>query len=534
MVQENQTSGFENLQDRTDLMQTQQALEASKADYRYLIDHAVDGILIGDSRGFLIVANTKISEMTGYTIDELLTKHIRDLFTPESLLEKPLRFDILNQGLLLVNERELLRKDGSTIPTEMNSRKLPDGRYQAFFRDITERKKAEKLLHETEERLRQAEKMEAIGKLAGGIAHDINNQVAGIMGYAELLSMKTEPPLSTYSEGIVKTCHRIAETVGRLLSFARKGTYIKTPVDMHRLIFETASILSHSIDKRIRIRQSLDACSAIVMGDQHQLQNVLLNIAINSRDAMPDGGELLFATKVVSPSDTSFFAEHRQNLPSGKYLEIAISDTGIGMDEQIQRHIFEPFFTTKEPGQGTGMGLASVYGAVTAHSGSISVSSAPGKGTVMTILLPLFEHEETTSAEQGEQDAQPGEHSKLQVMVVDDEPTVCIILCEMLKELGHVPHPFNDAIEALAFFQDQPKLIDLVILDMIMPNKNGAQTFAELRAIRSEVKVLLVSGFSIDGEAHQLIGQGANGFLQKPFGLSALRRELAIIFGREE
>lgn len=249
--------------------------------------------------------------------------------------------------------------------------------------DVTERK-------QLEERLRQSEKMDAIGQLAGGIAHDFNNQLVGIMGYSEMLYKKLDDEnLKSFAENILKASKRAADLTGNLLAFARKGKYREVQVDVHGIIDEVVVMLEHSIDKRIDIRKMFKADGAVIAGDPTQIQNALLNLAINARDAMPSGGELLFSTDTVK-IDEYFNKLHAQKLPEGNYMKICVSDNGTGMDSDMIKHVFEPFFTTKESGKGTGLGLASVYGTVKSHKGVIDVQSEPGHGTTFNIYFPVF------------------------------------------------------------------------------------------------------------------------------------------------
>ena len=242
-----------------------------------------------------------------------------------------------------------------------------------------------------QEQLHQSEKMEAIGQLAGGIAHDFNNQLSGIMGYADILAGKlTDEKFKGHAEAIVRAAKRSADLIQQLLAFARKGKYLSVPVNLHKLISEVAVLLERSIDKRITIQQILKAGPCLATGDPTQLQNVLLNIAINARDAMPEGGTIIFETAVVT-LDAQYCAKHPYDITPGRYVQVCVTDNGVGMDDQTQMHIFEPFFTTKQLGRGTGMGLAAVYGTIKNHHGAINVYSEVGHGTTFKVYLPLAE-----------------------------------------------------------------------------------------------------------------------------------------------
>ncbi len=382
--------------------------------------------------------------------------------------------------------------------------------------DITEQR-------QLEERLRQAEKMDAIGQLAGGVAHDFNNQLSGILGYADLLLFKLEDPaLRKYAQNVMTASRYAADLTKKLLAFARKGQYQTVPVDIHQLIRETADFLRHSLDKRIIMRQRLEADRTVVVGDPSQLQNALLNLGINARDAMPEGGELVFGTALVQVDD-DFKATHEWNLPKGECLMVSVSDNGCGMTPAVQARIFEPFFTTKEVGKGTGMGLAAVYGTVKLHQGAINVYSEPGLGTVFKLYLPLAEVGTDTAGSTGTQPALP----KMRILVADDEEILREVLAEMLATAGHTVLTAANGEEAIGLYADQWREIDLVILDMIMPEVNGRDTFRRLKEINPRVKALLTSGFGVNGQAQSILDEGVRGFVQKPFERNDLTRRLA-------
>ena len=258
------------------------------------------------------------------------------------------------------------------------------------------RVQAQEALFQSEQRLRQSEKMQAIGQLAGGVAHDFNNQLTGIIGNADLVqvTIHDQPEVSKYVDNILTAANRAADLTSKLLAFARKGNYLAVPVDIHLIINEVASLLLRSVDKNIRIEQQFKAKNSVIIGDPTQLQNALLNLAINARDAMPEGGELLFATDNVD-LDQEFCRSDSFDISSGAYLEILVKDTGTGIEPEIQGRIFEPFFTTKKEGKGTGMGLAAVYGTINTHRGSLRVSSELKHGTAMTLHFPLAPGQKT-------------------------------------------------------------------------------------------------------------------------------------------
>ena len=393
------------------------------------------------------------------------------------------------------------------------------------FNDITERKRTEDALRKSEERLRQTEKMQAIGQLAGGIAHDFNNQLTGVLGYADMLANRLEnPELLHYAENIKKASKRAAELTQQLLAFGRKGKNLSIPVEIHRIISDVSSMMERSFDKRIRIAQNLSAQCAIVTGDPTQIHNALLNLGLNARDAMPEGGELLFETKTIEMDD-SFIRNHFHDVTPGPYVRIAVTDTGIGMTADTQKRIFEPFFTTKEPGQGTGLGLASVYGTIKNHGGAINVYSEVGHGTTFHLYLPLSASAESEEKEASRAVIKGTEH----ILIVDDEEMVRELAADMLHELGYQVTTCEDGKTALEVYRDSWQNIDLVLLDMIMPDLDGRDTFAAMREINPDIRAILSSGYSINGKAQAILDEGVKAFVGKPFDQAELSEAVAYV-----
>ena len=316
---------------------------------------------------------------------------------------------------------------------------------------------------------------------------------------------------------------RAAELTAKLLAFARKGKYRSVSVDVHELLHEVVEILRHSIDKKVGIKQALKAHPSTVRGDPTQLQSALLNLAINAADAMPNGGNLVFSTDVVRV-DEDYCQGRTHDMAPGPYLQICVSDTGCGIASADQSRIFEPFFTTKEPGKGTGMGLAAVYGTVKQHHGAIDVYSEVGKGTTFKILLPV----EYAPAEQVQRIATvvPAPRDAT-ILLVDDERTIRALGEDMLGGLGYRVITREHGAAAVEFYREHWKEIDLVVLDIIMPEMSGPEACRAMQEINPEVKVLLCSGYSMDGMAESLMADGVCGFLQKPFDRVRLSVQVA-------
>jgi signal transduction histidine kinase len=393
---------------------------------------------------------------------------------------------------------------------------------------VQERTKA---LEESQERLRQAEKLEAIGLLAGGIAHDFNNHLTSIMAFADLIRVtaKDNAEIRELAEGILAGSRRSADLTGQLLAFARKANLLAVPVDVHRVIADVTSLLKHTIDKRIIIRHDLAAAPSTILGDPTQLENALLNLALNARDAMPSGGELLFATSIAELDD-AYCRTIPHEVTPGTYLRVSVSDTGCGMDEKTRNRIFEPFFTTKAPGKGTGMGLPAVYGTVRSLNGAIAVYSEPGHGSSFHLyfpVLPIAGEAPHVSAEPSPTDKGHGH-----VLVVDDEKTVSAAVSKLLQSMGYTVTVRGNGKEALEFYTSNWKSVDLVLLDMIMPVMGGKDAFVAMQKINPGIVALLSSGYSLNGEAQSMLDAGVAGFMQKPFTIAELRAKIGPLLGR--
>jgi PAS domain S-box-containing protein len=391
--------------------------------------------------------------------------------------------------------------------------------------DITERRSAQRAKIEIERQLLHAQKMEAVGTLAGGLAHDLNNLLTGILGRAELLKLDTGPDSRVHqsAEVIETAALRATEITRQLLGFAREGKIKNVPVALVQLIEEAISILEHTLDKRIGIITSFEIEQPVVYGDPGQLEQVLLNLAVNARDAMPEGGRLMVEVAAARPEPDRVRAAGCDD--TAHYLLIRISDTGCGIKKEIQGRIFEPFFTTKEQGQGTGMGLAMVYGIVENHGGWIEVDSEPGRGSVFSVYLPLSEDFEPQVTEPLPDTISPPEGAN--ILVVDDDEVVLETISGMLSELGYSVRCAENGRDAVAIYHRHGEEIDLVLLDMIMPVMNGAACYRALRELNPEVRVLIVTGHAMDDVAGELAVEGGCDIITKPFLRATLSSAVA-------
>ena len=380
--------------------------------------------------------------------------------------------------------------------------------------DVTERK-------ELEAQLRHTQKMDAIGQLAGGVAHDFNNQLAGILGMAELLyDQVADEQARKHVNMIIRAARRSEQLTQQLLAFSRKGNYRLDTVDVHELLDAVVMMLERS-DKRLRIHRHDTEAELLTRGDPGQLENAFLNLGLNARDAMPDGGTLSLVTEAVSLSE-DYCRRNRFDIVPGDYVKVKVVDTGAGMDAETVQHIFEPFFTTKPVGEGAGMGLAAVYGTVKSHAGAITVYSDPSLGTTFSVYLPRHRQAAGHAAEAGEEAAVPTGDAVL--LVAEDEEIVREMALAILRSLGYTVQAVTNGREAVDYYREHWREIDLVVLDMIMPQMDGNAAFHAMREINPAVKAILTSGYSLDNAAQQLLDAGMKGFVQKPFLTADLAR----------
>ncbi len=487
-------------------------MRASEQRFRSLVEHLPQSIFIKDRNSAYISCNVRYAKNLGINQKEIAGKD-DFAFHPKELAEKYRADDkvVMDTGAIKdIDEHYYVNgveRWAHTIKVPFHDEQRQIIGVLGISEDITERR-------ELEQRLHQSEKMDAIGKLAGGVAHDFNNQLLGIMGYAEMIYDQAENQNHReFADNIVKASRRSADLTKQLLAFARKGKFISVPVNLHDVIHEVISLLKHSIDKRIIIRHHLDADSPIVLGDPTQLQNAILNLAINARDAMPDGGELTLSTATADLNDDD---ARELYLEKGRYLAMTVTDTGTGMDAETQKHMFEPFYTTKGHKKGTGLGLAAVYGAVKNHHGAVDVLSELGRGSIFKIYLPLLK--DAGIIELKDAAAVPA-RGDARILIVDDEEVARNFGTDILRRLGYKVTVCKDGEEAVAFYRDFWQNIDLVVLDMVMPKMGGRDTFIAMRKINPNIKAILASVYSIEGEAQEILGEGVLGFVQKPFSI---------------
>ena len=513
---------------------TEEALRDSEEKYRTQFREALDAVFIADAEtGVILDCNPAAEALVERERSEIVGRHQRILHPEEDAdgdFSRTFTQHLSGeQGDAL--DTRVVTRDGRIRDVSVKANKFQlRGKkvMQGVFRDISERKRAERDKAILEEQLCHSEKMRAIGQLAGGIAHDFNNVLGAIAGYADLIHESNQDaeggsidPVLAKRVGVIrKASGRAANLVSKQLAFSRRGKFRDTSVDLHEIIGDVLVLLEQSIDRNIHVKTVPAARNGIVKGDPSQLSNAILNIAINARDAMPEGGALTITTRNWRIGQGRGWAE----CVPGEYLVVSISDTGVGMDERTRARVFEPFFTTKDPSKGVGLGLASAYGTVRNHRGNLDVSSSPGMGTTFTIYLPVEEEcleEKTDGSSNG---VVKGNGT---VLVVDDDEMMRDMACDSLSQLGYGVHACADGAEAVAWYQEHHAEIDVVLLDMIMPVMDGAECCRKLKSIRGDVKVLLTSGYSRNDKIQRTLDEGALGFVEKPFEIHRLSEIVA-------
>ncbi len=519
-----------NHRTRRRLVETETRLREAEARYRRLLESAADGMLhIVEDR--IVFANRRAREMLDYDADSLRALPLRELFPemdtgPWTLLagcmKDPSRCDIRGG-----REARIRTRNGELIAVEFSLSAVSNAPAEGILlriTDITERKRESDQKGVLEQRLRRAEKLEAVGRLAGSIAHDFKNLLGGVMAYADLLKLRLSgrEALQRYAEQIRSSCSEASQLIAQLLSFARANPGFDTPVDIHLLVQEVAQLLEHMIDPRITIELDLAAENHIVTGDMVRLKNAVLNLAVNARDAISDSGRIIFRT-ACRTVDEAYCARYPEAHP-GEYLMLTVSDTGSGIPPEELEKVFDPFFTTKEPGKGTGLGLTSVYGCVRAHGGHIVLHSRPQQGTTFTLALPAAgsvaeqKLRQTTDSEAVREALSGTGH----ILVVDDEPVVLSALKESLQELGYTVVACGNADEALEYYRVCHAEIDLVLLDMVMPLMSGREALRRMRQIDADVPALFITGYSSPMTPNELTQEGVAGMIQKPFDMVGL------------
>ncbi len=492
-------------------------LKASEQRYADLFENAPDLYVSVNREHSVVGCNRTGADMLGYPRDRVLGLPLEALFASDrrtalaTVIEQ-----MFAEGKALKNVEEQMRKqDGHPLNVMLNSTLVFDdsGRTvnaRIVARDITERKRMEgALLH--------AQKIDSIGNLAGGIAHDFNNILAAILGSASIMRRRlaARSNLRKYVEIIESSAMRGSSLTRQLLTFARKTETMVEPVDVNQVITETIELFRRSVTRGITIRTVLSTDQVTISGDSGQIQQAILNLLLNARDAMPGGGTLVITTDVTAADART--ASQFSSVQPGLFVTIRVEDTGHGIPPDIQNRIFEPFFTTKD--HGTGLGLSVVYGVIQNHGGFITMETTPGHGTTMSVFLPRVLASTQVRAQARRRRIPRGTE---QILIIDDELSVCEVAREMLTGQGYTVHLAHDGEAGVEFYRKRQGMIDLILLDINMPVMGGKEAFALLRALNPAVPIVIVTGYGREAVETSAFSSEVNGFIQKPFQLDTL------------
>ncbi len=505
---------------RTERKQAQDALRESEEKLAGILGSVTDHMSMIDKKYNILWANNIAKSLFG---SDLVGKKCYAAYHGHSkVCELCAVENCFKDGKTHHHEIEATAADGSQMTfwcTTSVAARYEDGRPKTVLeisRDITERKKLEAQFF-------KAQKMEAIGTLAGGIAHDFNNILTVILGDAQLISMDIDPANPHYelAKEIENRVKAGANLTKQLLGFARSGKYEIKPINLNEVVRESSTTFGRA-KKEITLHRKLQKNLSPIEADRGQIEQVLMNLYVNAAYAMPSGGDLYLKTRVIANEDTQ--GKHFSIEPANHVL-LSVTDTGVGMDKETLERIFDPFFTTRKMGRGTGLGLASVYGIIKAHKGYIKVESEQDRGTTFKIYFPVSEKEVAKPAKIADQVLKGTET----ILLVDDEAPVLKTGAKILNTLGYTVLKAKSGHEAVNIYKTNQKKIDMVILDMIMPDIGGGKVYDLMKQINPDIKVLLCSGYSIDGRSTEILEHGCNGFIQKPFdvkNLSGIIREI--------
>jgi two-component system, cell cycle sensor histidine kinase and response regulator CckA len=503
------------------LREAEEALKESEHKYRTLFSHASEGIFIMSMDGKSLVFNESFAKMHGYSSPEEM-EHLKlsDLDTPETAKLAQERLSRLAAGESMNFEVEHFHKDGHTFPLSVSCNMVEIGgisHFMGFHRDITELKRVEASLRKSEEQLLQSQKMEAIGQLSGGIAHDFNNIIATISGTAEIL-LKTTPsdaPMVKKLERILNSTRRAKDLTMKLLTFARKEKLNVKIIHPKDIVSDLIDMLKGTMSTVIDITSECEDGIKWINVDSNQIFQAILNICLNGCDAMPQGGNLNLK---ISRSPIDDVVASERGVKSGEFVVISVEDTGTGIDADKVSNIFEPFFTTKDRGKGSGLGLSVSHGIIKAHGGFIEVKTEKRKGTTFSVFLPATDSAVLTTDK--EEEKRIAKTAKGNILIIDDDQEFVQVLKESLEIEGFVITAALSGKEAINYYKDKISGTDVILLDMLLPEMNGKDIFFTLKELNPAVKIVLCSGYSIEGEASTLLQNGALAFLQKPFEIS--------------
>jgi PAS domain S-box-containing protein len=510
------------------------ALHESEERYKSLFDRSLECVFLTSFEGHFLDANQAALDLLGYRREDIATLTFESVLTEDQL---PMAHQTVEEVRATGRhqrrgEHRLRRKDGGVVFVETQSSLIyREGKpfaIQGIARDVTGRKRAEEENARLQAQLHHAQRMESIGRLAGGVAHDFNNLLTVINGYSRLLlgKLKAGDPLLDGLEQIHRAGERAAGLTQQLLAFSRKQVLQPRALDLNRVVGEMRPMLERLMGEDVEVSVESHAEATTIRADPNQLDQVVMNLVVNARDAMPEGGKLSIETGAVEWDDS--YAQSHPGARAGPYVMLAVSDTGVGMNEETRRHIFEPFFTTKEVGKGTGLGLSTVHGIVEQSGGYIDVHSEPGQGTTFKVYLPRTED---AAADAGMPEAVPAVRGKETVLVVKDQAEVRKYAAAALEAYGYRVIQAESAAEALLVCEREADRIDLVLTDVVMPNLSGRELAHRLEKRWPEIKVLFMSGYTGDAIMHHGAPMEGTEYIPKPFGPDQLAIKVREVLG---
>jgi len=513
------------------------SLSQSEERYRDYFENAKDAIYVHDLTGRYIMVNKAGEELIGYSREEILQLRISDV-VPRSCLDHihaRLKEKLADHSLTIY-EVEAIRKDGSRVPIEVSSRLIYENgvpvAVQGSARDISERKRAEEALRASQLQLQQSQKLEAIGQLAGGVAHDFNNMLTAIIGYTDLSLRRVglENPIRRNLEETKKAAERAASLVRQLLAFSRKQILEPKVLDLNDVVKDMHKMLTRLIGENIKLATRLETDLGSVKADPCQVEQIIVNLVVNARDAMPRGGRVTIETANIALDDQN--ASKHVSVKPGEYVMLAVSDTGSGMDQETQARIFEPFFTTKEVGKGTGLGLSTVYGIVKQSGGNIWVYSEQGLGTVFKVYLPRIDDVTASTMAKLLQETNAPRGTET-ILLVEDEEVVRGLTRKILMQVGYNVLDAKGGDEAIRLCHAHPGPIDLLLTDVVMPEISGKEVADRLLELRPSIRVLYMSGYTDEAIVQHGVLDANVKFIQKPFTWVGLTRKVREVLNRK-
>lgn len=511
---------FSIVHDITDRVRAERQLVESEANYRRALEQASDAIVVTDRQGIILEVNARAEELLGHPRAEIVGQAFQEFVPTEDRERQPLRMRELIEGPATLVQRPLRRRDGTAVAVEISARDLGDGRFQAIVRDISER-------HQLEEQLRQAQKMEAVGQLTGGIAHDLNNLLTVVLANSEMIAAALPAERHDLHGDLGElqaAARRGAQMIRKLLSFSRHAPLTYQVLDLGRVVAELTGTLGRLLPAHIEVQFTRAAMPVKILADAGAIEQILLNLATNARDAMPAGGRLEVETRRVD------VARSAAGVPPGSYACLTVRDTGKGMDERVRARVFEPFFTTKGPGEGSGLGMAMIYGLTQQHGGFIELDSEPGKGTTVRIYFPLAHEDQLlTELAVAPRGLRGGRES---VLLVEDEEGLRRVAQRALERVGYRVLTAPDGLEALGVYRTHVGEIDLIITDVVMPKLGGIALYRTLRQEGATVHFLFTSGYAAHEITRGDIPEGDLALLQKPWTLADLTHRVREVLDR--